>query len=153
MLIDVLDAGAADVVVRQVTGVLQLLELVLGDRPGVADQRRIQLAGGVEAQALGIDAHTREELRPLGDRDRDLARQRRGRDPHGLVRVANALVPDHFRDVVARDVQQSAQTLRELLLADPWQVDRDDAQRESSDVPGKDVPVSIDDPTAFGGDR
>ena len=150
-LVDLLDAGAADVVDREVACVLELFELVLGDRTRVADNRRIQRAVDVRADVLRSNLNAREELRALGDRDGDLPRHRHFRNSGRLVWVTEALRPDRVIDGVAGQVEKRAEALRQLLLARTREVDRDHAHREGRDVARQHVALPVDDAAALGG--
>ena len=149
-LVDALDAGPTDVVVAEIALVAQLSELVLGDRTGVSDDRRIECPVDVEPDAFGIDAHTRKELGPLGDGERDLPRNRRLRDAHRLVGVALPLRPDGISHRVAGQAENGAEALKELGLPQPRQVDGDHAYREARNVAGEDITAPVGDAAALG---
>src|SRR5439155_24676526 len=89
LLVDVLDPGASDVVVGEIAAVFELRQLLFGDRARVPDHRRVEGPIDVEANALGVDPHAREELGALRDRQGDLARHRGLRDSYRLVRIAD----------------------------------------------------------------
>ena len=149
LLVDAFDPGPADVVVPEVAGLLELLELLLRDRPGVPHDGRVESAIDIEADALGVDADAGEELGALGDGEGDLARHRRLADADRLVRIADPLRTDGFADGVARKREERPESLRELLLAGARQVDRNHADRETRDVSSKDIPGPVDDATAL----
>ena len=77
LLVDLLDPGTSDVVVAEVASALEGLELLLGDRPGVAEHGGVERSVDVEADALGVDTDARKELGPLGEGNGELARHRR----------------------------------------------------------------------------
>src|SRR4029079_4363521 len=115
---DVLDAGASEVVVGEIAIRRQHRELLLSDRAGVPDDRRVEGAVGVEADALWVDAHPGKELGPFGDRERDLTRDRRLRDANWLVRITDPLRMDGVADGLARDIEEGPEALLQLLLRD-----------------------------------
>ena len=108
-LVGRLETGATDVVVEEVPLLAEIVELALGHRAGVADDRRVQLAVLIEADASRFHADAREELAPLADRYRDLPRDGRRGDAHRLVGVALALRRDRALDRLRGQSEQRAE--------------------------------------------
>src|SRR2546430_14541691 len=153
LLADVFYPGASDIIVSEIAAVLELRQLLFGDRAGVSDHRRVQRAVDVEANALWVDPHAREELGALRHDEGDLARYRRLGDAHRLIRITDPLGANGIRDGIAAEIEERRKPVRELILARPRQVDGDDADREARDVAREHVSIPVDDASALGRHR